>query len=288
VRLGLLWTLMVVMVAVPAFGGPIVSLPDLGTAVSFGLLAGVIDNTGPTTKVVGNVGATVTITGFNPSGTSDTGFFYTAPNAPGTTVGIAYADFVTAYNNAFSDALTPPTLPVDDLTMDRTFYGNNVYKFTASDVTSTAAIILHFDALSDSSNVFFIKIPHDLQINAPITFSLENGALASNIYWIIGRDATISGATAVVPVTWEGSILVGRNFTMSAGTGGSGPLAGTINGCLFVENVNTFGGTTQVNGGCASAAAGAVPEPGSAGLVALGCLLGALRLRKFRFVRRTR
>jgi hypothetical protein len=280
----LLWTLMVVVVAVPAFGGAIVSLPDLGTAVSFGLLAGTIDNTG-TSYVVGNVGATVTITGFNPAGTSSTGDFYTAPNGPATTVGIAYADFVTAFNNALSDAVTPPTQSVDDLALDRTFYGDNVYKFSSSDVVSTAAITLHFDALSDSSNVFFIKIPNDLQINAPITFSLENGALASNIYWIIGRDATISGATAVLPVTWEGSILVGRNFTMSAGTGGSGPLAGTINGCLFVENVNTFGGRTQVNGDCASAA---VPEPGSSGLLALGCLLGALRLRKFRFVRRTR
>jgi hypothetical protein len=276
---------MVVVVAVPAFGGPIVSLPDLGTAVSFGLLAGTIDNTG-TSNVIGDVGATVTITGFNPDGTSSTGNYYTAPNGPTTTVGLAYADFVTAFNNAFSDVTTPPTQTVSDLTLDRTFLGNNVYKFSASDVVSTAAITLHFDALSDSSNVFFIKIPNDLQINAPITFSLENGALASNIYWIIGRDATISGATAVLPVTWEGSILVGRNFTMSAGTGGSGPLAGTIDGCLFVENVNTFGGRTQVNGGCASAAA--VPEPGSSGLVALGCLLGALRLRKFRFVRRAR
>jgi hypothetical protein len=266
-------------------------LPDLGTAVSFGLLAGTISNVGPTTNVTGNVGATVTITGFNPDGTSSTGNFYTAPNGLATTVGIAYTDFLGAYSKAFSDVLTPPTQTVADLTTDRTFLGNNVYEFNPGppgDVTSTAAITLHFDAQSVSSNVFIIKVPHDLQINAPITFSLENGALASNIYWIIGNDATISGATAVLPVTWEGSILVGRNFTMSAGTGGVGPLAGTIDGCLFVTTTSTFGGTTQVDGGCASAASGAVPEPGSSGLVALGCLLGALRLRKFRFVRRTR
>jgi hypothetical protein len=67
---------------------------------------------------------------------------------------------------------------------------------------------------------------------------------------------------------------------MSAATGGSGVLAGTINGCVFAVTANTLAGETNVNG-CSSTAA-SVPEPGSWELVSLGCLLGILALRKLR------
>ncbi|MGD0199152.1 MAG: ice-binding family protein [Bryobacteraceae bacterium] len=284
-RRGLLWTLMVVMVAVPAFGGSIAA-PDLGTAISFGMLGDTISNTGES-KVVGYVGATTTITGFGPPvgpGIATLGAFYTAPNVPGSTVGMAFTDFETAFDTAFSDALTPHTQTVGDLTGNRTFYGNNVYQFTSTDVTSTADITLTFDAGGDSSNVFIIRIPEDLTINGPLTFDLINEAQWRNIYWIVGRTASITAVT--VPQTFEGSILAGTSFTIAANNGGSGVLGGTIDGCVFVETANTLGGKTYING--CNAAAAPIPEPGSSGLVALGCLLGALRLRKFRFVRRTR
>ena len=283
-RIWLPGALMVLAVAVPAFGG-VVGAPNLGSAVSFGLLAGTVSNTG-TSVVTGNVGATVTITGFSP-GTSTTGNFYTAPNAPGTTVGLAYTDFVSAFNLAYSDTSTPPTQTLSGLSGPMTLLGNTVYNFSSTDVSSVASTILTFDANNNSSEVFIIKVSRDLQINAPITFLPTNGALSSNIYWIIGRDATISGATNVLPVTWDGNILAGRNFSMSAGTGGSGPLAGTINGCVFAETTATLGGTTDI-GGCAASAFSGAPEPGPSGLVALGCLLGGLGLCKFRSVRQTR
>jgi hypothetical protein len=56
-------------------------------------------------------------------------------------------------------------------------------------------------------------------------------------------------------------------------------LAGTINGCVFSLTANTLAGETDVNG-CSSAASCGVPEPGSSGLVSLGCLLGVLAWRK--------
>jgi hypothetical protein len=283
VRIWLLWTLMVPVVAVPAFGG--VVAPNLGSAFSFGLLAGTISNTG-TSVVTGNVGATVTISGF-PPGTSTTGNFYTAPNIPSSTVGLAYADFMTAYSLAYSDVSTVPTQTVGLLSGPLTFTGNTVYKFSLTDVTSVAGATLTFDANHDSSEVFIIKVGNDLQINAPITFSLINGALSSNIYWIIGRDATISGSAVTLPITWDGNILAGDTFTMSAGAGGSGPLAATIDGCVFAQTTATLAGQTDI-GGCAGGATGNVPEPGSSGLVSLGCLLGTLGLRKFRSVRQTR
>jgi hypothetical protein len=269
---------MVVVFAVPAFGATIIA-PNLGSAFPFGLLGGTLSNTG-VSLIVGDVGATIGLTGFPPGGPAIvTGTTY----AGGPIATAAYNDFILAFDHAFSDAPTgtPVTQTVADLTTSQTFLGDNVYKFSSTDVTSTAGITLTFHAQFSSSDVFIIKIAHDLQINAPITFVLENGAQASNIYWIIGRDATISGATAVLPVNWEGDILAGRNFTMSAGDGGSGPLAGEIDGCVFVETTATLGGQTIING--------CTPEPGPSGLVAFGCcLLGALGLRKFRSVRQTR
>lgn len=273
-RVKLLRLCAIIVVAVPAFGSSI----DLGTARSFGLLGGTVSNTG-SSVVTGNVGAVTTITGFPPGTASGTVF--PAPSDP--TVTAAYTDFITAYNQSFSDALTPPTVSVPDLTMDRTFLGNNVFSFPLTDVTSTTGITLTFDAQSDSSEIFIIKTARDLTVNGPLTFTLINGALASNIYWIIGRTETISSGGG--PVTWDGNILAGTSFTMSANPGGSGVLAGTINGCVFAETANTLAGQTQV-GGCSNASA--VPEPATSGLMTFSCLLGALGLVKFRSIFRVR
>src|ERR1039458_10412514 len=60
---------------------------------------------------------------------------------------------------------------------------------------------------------------------------------------------------------------------MSAATGGSGTLAGTINGCVYAETANTLAGTTDVKGPCASTGGGGVPEPGTATLLGMGLLL---------------
>jgi hypothetical protein len=264
VRFALSCTLMAVAIAVPAVAAPI----NLGSASSFGLIGGTISNTG-TSVVNGNVGATTTITGFPPGTATGTVF---APGDPTATA--AYNDFVLAFIQG--SGLTP-TQSVTDLTTDRTFLGNNVFDFpTLTDVTSTTGINLTFDAQFDSSQSFVIQIARDLTINGPLSFTLINGAQSTNIYWIVGRTQTISSGGG--PVTFDGNILAGTSFTMSANPGGSGVLAGTINGCVFAETANTLAGTTQV-GGCSAAAA--VPEPGTSVLVALG-LLGALGLIRLR------
>jgi Ice-binding-like len=155
---------------------------------------------------------------------------------------------VTAYNYPFSDTESPPTQTVTGgLTSNQTFWGNNTYSFSSTDVTSTARIVLNFDAQGNSGDIFILKNIDNLTIDEPITFALTGGALASNIYWIIGSTATISPTGA--PVTWDGSILAGTSFTMSANTGGSGVLAGTINGCVFAESgTATLAGATDVKG----------------------------------------
>src|ERR1017187_5171776 len=133
VRIWLFWTLMVLLVAVPAFGGVVV--PNLGSAFTFGLLTATIDNGTFPSVVTGNVGATTTITGF-PPGTAVGGTAYTAPNGPTSTVGQAYTDYVTAFGLANSDVSTPATQPpVSGIAGSQTFFGNNVYKFLGTDVS---------------------------------------------------------------------------------------------------------------------------------------------------------
>jgi hypothetical protein len=256
--------------ATPAFAGAVA--PNLGRAGSFTMLGSTISNTG-TSVVIGNVGATTTITGFPPA--TATGTVYTAPNGPSSTVGEAYSDFVAAYNSASAET---PTMNINGLLASQTFIGNTVYTSAPlTNVTSTAGITLTFDAQNNSSEVFIMQIPGALTINGPITFDLTGGALANNIYWIVGAATTIDPTN--VPLTFDGNILGQTSSTISAQVGGSGVLAATIDGCVFAETANTLAGQTDVNG-CSGSSA--TPEPRSAGLAALGCLLGAWYVRRRR------
>jgi hypothetical protein len=259
-------------ISVPVYAATIAS-PNLGTAASYGLIGGTISNTGASV-VTGNVGALTTITGF-PAGTA-TGTVFPAgsPNATA-----AYNDFVQAYIDGFSDIVTPPTQSVADLSVSRSFTGNNVFEFTAIDVVSVTGITLTFDAQNDSSEVFIIKTLRDLTINGPLTFSLINNAAASNIYWIVGRAAVLGSAGPTL--TWDGSIIAGTSFTMSANGGGPAVLAGNLNGCVFAETANTLAGQTNV-GGCVSSAGASVPEPGTAAMLGMACCLGGFALRRRR------
>jgi hypothetical protein len=269
----LIWLVMAVAAVVPALGSPI--FVNLNTSSSFGLLGGTISNTG-TSVVTGNVGvkdAAGTISGFNPTGTTVGGSVIT----PGNTLSNnAYTDFVSAFNAA---ELMASTQSYADLTLDRTFIGNNVYTFTQTNISTTTGITLTFDAQDDPNEIFVIRTDGAFTENGALTFNLTHQAQADNIFWIVGTIATISVGSSP-PITWDGNILAGQSFTMSAASGGSGVLAGTIDGCVFAETANTLAGTTNVSG-CSSSAA-SVPEPGSSGLVSLGCLLGILAWRKLR------
>jgi hypothetical protein len=261
---------------VPAFGGPV--SVNLGTASSFGLLGGTISNTG-TSVVMGNVGvgnSAGTITGFNPTGTTAGGGVVVAPGS--TLSNNAYIDFENAFNSA---VLLSSTQSYADLSLNRTFIGNNVYTFSTPSVSSTTGITLTFDAQNNPNEIFVIRTDAAFTANGALNFNLTNQAQAANIFWVVGTIATISVGSSG-PITFDGNILAGQTFTMSAAAGGSGILAGTVNGCVFAENANTLAGTTNVNGCTVSATTAGVPEPGSVGLVGLGCVLVALAWRKRR------
>jgi hypothetical protein len=75
-----------------------------------------------------------TITGFNPTGTTVGGVVY----PPGTTASNnAYIDFVNAFNAV---DLLASTQSYPDLTVNRTFIGNNVYTFVLTNISTTTGI----------------------------------------------------------------------------------------------------------------------------------------------------
>jgi hypothetical protein len=276
-RHGLICLAVAVAAVVPVFGGPI--SVNLNSASSFALLGGTISNTG-TSNIVGNVGAPTKWTDY---GTwSVAGTVYPWPSDP--TVAAAYSDFKAAFTAAM---LLSSTQSLTDLTTSQTFIGDNVYTFTDPSISTTTGINLTFDAENHPNDVFVIRISDALTVNGAMTFTLKNGAQPGNIFWIVGTDATISVGSAG-PIDFYGDILAGDTFTMSAAEGGSGVLAGTINGCVFAENANTLAGTTDVEG-CNSAApggdSGSVPEPGTLPLLSMGLGAGFLLLRKFRPIR---
>jgi hypothetical protein len=269
----LIWWVAAVAAVVPASGGPI--SVNLGSASSFALLGSTITDTGDS-DITGNVGATTTITVNSPW--TVTGTVYPAGD---TTAITAYDAFENAYNTTLALGNTQPTL--SSLGATQTFIGNNVYTFT-SDLSTTTGTALTFDAQNNPNAVFVIQVEGSLTVNGILTFDLINGAQADNIFWVVEDAATISVGSSP-PQTFDGNILAGTSFTMSAASGGSGTLAGTVDGCVFSETANTLAGETNV-GGCVGAGLpgggpGSVPEPGSSELVGLGCLLGILAWRRF-------
>jgi hypothetical protein len=265
----------------PAMGGPILAIP--ASAGSFGLLGGSVSNTG-TSAITGNVGGTSTITGFGASNGTATGFVCTPTSGAPCTAGNDSA-VTAAYNAIFNpggtfstaEGLTPTGLFTTGT--NQTFLGNTVYA-SAGDISTVTGTNLMFDAQGNSADVFVIQIDGAFTVNGAMTFTLVNGAQANHIFWIVTNAATISVAGAA-PITFDGNILAGSSFTMSAATGGSGVLAGTINGCVFATTANTLAGTTDVNG-CTSTGGATVPEPGSMGLAGLGCVMSLLVWRKCR------
>jgi len=230
---------------------------DLGTASSFAVLGGsTVTNTG-STVIDGNLGVSpgTAITGFPPgivNGTID--------DADAVAMQ-AQTDLNAAYNfagaEACGDNLTGQNLGGLTLTP-------GVYCFSSSaQLTGT----LTLDAEGDPNSVFLFQIGSTLTTASGSAVDFINGGQGGGVFWQVGSSATLGTTTA-----FEGSILALTSITMNTGATIDCGRALANNGAVTMDtNVVSIASV----GGC-QATASAAPEPGSAGLLATGVLLGAI------------
>jgi hypothetical protein len=200
------------------------TLPSLGTAGDFAVLAGsTVTNTGATV-VTGDLGLS--------PGTSVTGF------PPGTVAGTQHVadpvaaqakiDLMAAYQNA---ATQPATSELTGQDLGGMTLTPGVYRFASSaQLTGT----LTLDGQSNSAAVFIFQMGSTLTTATGSRVVLTNGAQASGVFWQVGSSATIGTGTAL-----QGTLMATASITMVTG-------ASIVNGRALALNAAVTLDTNQI------------------------------------------
>ena len=200
----ILLLLLLLLLGVNAYAVPI----NLGTASTFGLLAGSgVTNTG-SSVINGDVGSSPlpAVTGFPPGMVNGT--LYTTPNA---VTAQAQSDLTAAYLVAAGAPTTSDLTGVDLGTFNA---GNplipGVYSFS-----STAALTgnLTLDGQGDPNAQWIFQIGSSLTTAVNATVSFINGASPCNVFWQVGESATIQTNN-----TFGGTIMALTSITLNGGT----------------------------------------------------------------------
>jgi hypothetical protein len=225
----LLLPLMVLLTA-PALAA---TLPNLGTAASFGALAGsTVTNTGAT-HVIGDVGVS--------PGTAVTGF------PPGTLTGLihggdsvaqqAQSDVTAAYNDAAGQTCNTNLTGQDlgGLTLT-----SAVYCFTSS-AQLTGQLTL--DGQGNPASVFIFQIGSTLTTASNSSVLLTNGAQACNVFWQSGSSVTLGTSTS-----FKGNILALTSITLNTTASSTGGLYAR-NGAITLDtnNIQACGSPSATN-----------------------------------------
>jgi len=175
----------------------------LGAAGNYEVLAGTtVTNTGPTV-VHGNLGLSPgsAVTGFPPG--KVTGKVDKADSAPA----LAQRALVVAYNNGMGRTNCPVSVAGN---IGGKTLSPGLYKSTSSLAISSGDLTL--TAKGGSGTVFIFQITSKLTVTSGHHVILAGGALASNIFWVVGSSAT-PGTTSVV----YGNILAHKSISMATG-----------------------------------------------------------------------
>jgi len=177
---------------------------SLAGADNFAILAGsAITSTGATT-VTGDLGLSPgsSVGGFPP------GILNGTLHINDAAVNQAKLDLTAAYNDAAGRSST------DIVTLSGNIGGltltPGLYKSTSSLAISSGD--LTFDAKGNANAVFIIQMASTLTITSGRQVILSGGALASNIYWMVGSSATF-GTTSVI----KGTVLAMQSVTFNTG-----------------------------------------------------------------------
>jgi len=299
VQLKSLLTLIAVSSVVPAFGSTI-----LGSAGNFVVLGGsTVTNSGSTT-LTGDLGlySGTSITGLSSitvNGTAATG--NPAVHITDGTAEQAQTDLSAAFSSLSS--LGPGTdLGTSYATGNETLLPG-VYSTPESTFDVNGALTLNFQGQSNASFVFLVGSSLTAGVDSQVI--LENVGANDSVYWVMPTGAASIAAGAA----FEGNILANAGITFGTGAtdlcgralaqipGDVTLLANTLSiGCQNAPVTTTVagGGSTTATGNSllegsnglsgSGGTVAIVPEPGSAGMLALGCVLGALGLLSARFL----
>ncbi len=214
---------------------------NLGTAGTFGVLAGsTITNTGPT-DIGGSLGLTpgTSVTGF-PPGTVRGGQHITD-----TAAAQAEADLVTAYNTASQQTAGAVTVSGD---LGGTTLTPGIYN-SASSLGLTGTLTL--DAQGNPNAVFIFQIGSSLTTASASAVNLINGTQACNVFWQVGSSATL-GTNSM----FKGTILALTSITLTTGANVQGGVLAR-NGAVTLDT-NTIAPAT-----CAAPIVAPTPTPTS-------------------------
>jgi len=238
---------------------PAAAQASLGTAASFGVLAGTtVTNTGSTT-VNGNVGVSPgsAVTGFPPGAVIGGSIHMNDATAIG-----AQTDLTTAYNTVAGTACTTD-LSGQDLGGKTLTPGT--YCFTSA-AQLTGPLVL--DALGNANAVFNFKIGSTLTTASGSTVSVINGGTTCNVFWQVGSSAILGTTT-----TFLGNILALTSITLNSGTTISGRALARNGAVSLASNNITVCGTVAGGGGPAP-----VPALSGAALLLLMAAMAAVGL----------
>lgn len=176
----------------------------LGTAETFGILAGsTVTNTG-SSVIMGNVGVApgIAIVGFPPGMVVPPGVFH---------AGDAFAlqaqnDLTTAYNSLRA---LPSGVDLTGQDLGGMTLTPAIYSFaTSAQLTG----ILTLDGQGNSAAEFVFNIGSSLTTASSSAVLLINGANGNNVYWTVGSSATL-GTNSV----FAGNILADQSITLNTG-----------------------------------------------------------------------
>ena len=165
-----------------------------------------------------------TLTGMTVTGSI---FWAADPFDSGLTADTVTTDLTAAWNEGMAQVNTQPAIAADEL-------GGKIFVpgiYENANLTLAAGGVATLDAQNDPNAIFIFKttLGGDLidsgTLLLPSRIDLINDAQARNVWFVIGRDATIGSGT-----TWNGNILANRTVTVLDGSTVNGRVLGGAGG----------------------------------------------------------
>jgi cytoskeletal protein CcmA (bactofilin family) len=206
--------------------------PNLGSAISFAVLAASTVTSAGVSAVSGEMGLSpgTSVTGFPP------GMLAGMLHIADPTAAQAQLDLTAAYNDAAGRTLGAITLAGN---LGGRTLAPGLYKSTSSLEISSGDLTL--DAQGDASAVYIFEMASTLVTTVGRRVILAGGAQAANIYWQVGSSATL-GVNSV----FKGNILAMASITVTTGADVEGRLLART-AAVTLDNNTVYRGISQVS-----------------------------------------